>query len=147
RPIPVPEHLNLPTASRPIASSGSRNALAKSELDRHNAAEQANSCVQKLTHDSDDVPAREEFALLLAEHLNRVDEGLEQIMLLLKMPEQPDAKRAEWLNLMAAWHIHYRQDLIAGRKVLSRLVHEFPQSPEAAAARQGAQTLDAKSLG
>ena len=67
--------------------------------------------------------------------------------LLLNMPDQPDAKRAEWLNLMAAWQIHYRKDLNAGRKILSRLVHEFPQSPEAAAARRGAQTLDVEYRG
>ena len=147
RPIPVPEHLNLPMAGRPVASAGSRNALAKSELDKQKAAGLANACVEKLTHEPNDVPAREELARLLAEHLNQADEGVEQLTLLLNMPDQPDAKRAEWLNLMAAWQIHYRKDLNAGRKILSRLVHEFPQSPEAAAARRGAQTLDVEHRG
>ncbi len=109
--------------------------------------ELANACVEKLTREPNEVPAREELARLLTEHLNQVEEGLEQLTLLLNMPDQPSAKRAEWLNLMAAWHIHYRKDLDAGRKILSRLVHEFPQSPEAVAARRGAQTLDAKHRG
>ena len=147
RPIPVPEHFNLPLATRPGAPSGSRTALAKSELDKQNAAERANFCVEKLTEDPNDVPAREELARLLAEQLNRVDEGLEQLSLLLNMRDPPDAKRAEWLNLMAAWHIHYRHDLSSGREFLSRLVHEFPHSPEANAARRGPQTLDVKSRG
>jgi len=147
RPIPVPEHLNLPMAGPPVAASGSRSALAKSELDKKSAAVLANACVEKLTHEPDDVPAREELARLLAEHLNQAEQGLEQLSLMLNMPGQPDAKRAEWLNLMAAWHIHYRQDLNTGRKILSRLVHEFPQSPQAAAARRGAQTLDVEYRG
>ena len=44
--------------------------------------------------------------------------------------------RAEWLGLIAAWQIKYRQDLEAGRKTLERLVREFPQSPQAFAARR-----------
>jgi hypothetical protein len=147
RPIPVPEHFNLPMAARPIATSGSRSRLAKSELDKQKAAGLANACVERLTLEPNDVPTREELARLLAEHLNQADPGLEQLALLLNMPDQPDAKRAEWLNLMAAWHIHYRHDLITGREILSRLVHDFPQSPEAAAARRGAQTLDVKYRG
>jgi len=147
RPIPVPEHFNLPMATRPIASTASRNALAKSELDKQKSVELANACVERLTHEPNDVPAREELARLFAEHLDQVDQGLEQLTLLLNMPDQPDAKRAEWLNLMAAWQIHYRKDLNAGRKILSRLVHEFPHSPEAAAASRGAQTLDVEYRG
>jgi len=52
------------------------------------------------------LPPREKLARLLAERLNQADQGLEQLMLLLNMPDVPDAKRAEWLSLIANWHIH-----------------------------------------
>ena len=44
-----------------------------------------------------------EIARILAEHLGKAEQGIEQLTLLLNLPEQPDAKRAEWLGLVAAW--------------------------------------------
>src|SRR6266702_1877462 len=108
---------------------------AESALARDEAVEMANACVEKLKRDPNHVPSREKLARLFAERLNQPDLGLEQITLLLNMPDQPEAKRAEWLSLTAAWHLKYRQDFGAGRKILERLLHEFPESPQAFAAR------------
>ncbi len=118
---------------------------AESALARDKAVEMANACVEKLKRDPNHVPAREKLARLFAERLNQPDLGLEQMTLLLNMPNQPEAKRAEWLSLTAAWHLKYRQDLGAGRKVLERLLHEFPESPQAFAARGRIKLLDAQS--
>ena len=98
-------------------------------MERHKAAEAANDCVEILKHDPNNVPARERLARLFAEHLDQPDLGIEQVTLLLDMPDQPDARRAEWLSLIAAWQIKYRQDADAGRKTLERLLREFPQTP------------------
>ncbi len=144
RPIPVPEHFALPGSIRKPMPAGPPGTTPELEAQRKQAVEQANACVEKLTLEPNDVAAREELARLFAERLNQVDQGLEQITLLLNMPDQPDAKRAGWLDLMATWHINYRQDHNTGRKILDRLVHEFPESPEAAAAHRRAQTLDAE---
>jgi TolA-binding protein len=59
------------------------------------------------------------------------------------MPDQPDSHRAEWLGLVAAWHIKYRHDSDTGRKTLERLIREFPQTAQAFAARRRLQLLDA----
>jgi tetratricopeptide (TPR) repeat protein len=133
KPIPVPAYNPRLAALR----AASEAAQAKKE-----AAELANRCVETLTKDPNDVPAREELAHLLAEHLNQAEQGLEQITLLLNMPEQPAAKRAEWLSLAAAWQISHRGDFDTGRKILERVVREFPESPDALAARRRLQALD-----
>ena len=120
-------------------------APPESAMERHKAAEAANACVEILEQAPDNVPARERLARLFAEHLDQPDQGIEQVTLLLDMPDQPDARRAEWLGLIAAWHIRYRQDADAGREVLQRVINEFPQSPQALAARRRLQLLDAGS--
>ena len=118
-----------------------------STLERHRAARRANECVEKLKQDPNNVPARETLARLFAEHLDRTDQGIEQITLLLEMPDQPEARRAEWCGLMAAWHLKYQHDSAAAREVLERLVREFPKTPQALAARRRIQLMDREQRG
>jgi len=49
--------------------------------------------------------------------------------------------------LTAAWHIKYRQDFDTGRKILERLLQEFPHTPQALAARRRIQLLDRQARG
>jgi hypothetical protein len=112
--------------------------------DRQKAAQDANACVARLKEDSDNVTVREKLARLFAEHLDRADLGIEQLMLLVDMPDQPDGRKAEWLGLAAAWQIRYRQDFDAGRRVLERLIAEFPNTPQTLAARRRVRLLDQK---
>lgn len=111
-------------------------APAESESELHQVAQAANECVELLKEDPRNVPAREKLARLFAERLDQSDRGIEQVTLLLDLPDQPEARRAEWLGLIAAWHIKYRHDLEAGRQTLERIVRDFPQSPQAFAARR-----------
>jgi hypothetical protein len=104
-------------------------------LGRKEAARHANAAVELLKKDPNDTAAREKLARLFAEQLEKADLGIEQIGLLLDMPEQPDTKRAEWLSLLAAWHIKYKHDLESGRRFLQKLTAEFPDTPYAFAAR------------
>jgi hypothetical protein len=118
-----------------------------SNLERHKAAHLANECVEKLKHDPNNVQAREKLARLFAEQLDRADLGIEQITLLLEMPDPPEGRRAEWWGLIAAWHLKHRQDPEAARLVLERLVQEFPQTPQALAARRRIRLIDAEQRG
>ena len=111
-------------------------------LDRPKAAQAANACVERLKQDPDNVAARERLARLFAENLDRADLGLEQIGLLLDMPGQPHNKRAEWLGTMGAWQIRYRHDLDAGRQLLERLIRDYPESPQAFAARRRLELME-----
>lgn len=117
------------------------------EMDRHKAAETANACAEKLKLDPDNIQAREKFARILTEKLHKPDLGIEQITLLLNMPDQPDSKRAEWLGTIAAWHIRYRQDTETGRNLLERVVREYPKSPQALVARRRIRLIDTEPRG
>jgi hypothetical protein len=64
------------------------------------------------------------------------------LTLLLEMPDQPDAKRAEWLSLIAAWQIKYLQDPETGRRTLVQLMRDFPKTPQALAARRRIQLME-----
>ncbi len=115
-----------------------------SELDYDNAVELATGLVEKLKEAPNNVGAREKLARLFAEHLNKADLGIEQLSMLLTMPDQSDGKRVEWLSLTAAWHLKYRHDAALGRRYLERIVQEFPQSPQAFAAERRLRLMRAE---
>jgi len=113
-----------------------------SKIERKRAAQLANSCVERLKLSPNNVHVRERLARIFAEQMGRSDLAMEQIQLLLGMPDQPDSRRAEWLGLTAAWHLKYRHDPEAGRNALERLLREFPQTPQALAARRRLELMD-----
>ncbi len=113
----------------------------ESPSERVEAIKTANACVKKLNQDPNDVPAREKLARALAEHLGQAEQAIEQLSLLLDMPEQPGSKRAEWLSLIAAWRLKYCSDVEGGRTTLERLLREYPQTPQALAAKRRLQLL------
>jgi hypothetical protein len=102
----------------------------------------AEQCVAKLRQNPDDVPAREKLARLFAERLGLVDQALEQIDLLLGMPDRAPQKMVEWLSQKATWQLRYRRDLGAARQVLEQLIHEHPQTPQAFEAQKRILLMD-----
>jgi hypothetical protein len=122
-------------------------APPESQLEKEDAVAAANACVGTLKQNPNNVPARERLARLFTERLQQPDLGIEQITLLLNMPEQPEGQRAEWLGLLAAWQIKYRQDSEAARGILERIMREFPKTPQALAAQRRLQLLDAELRG
>lgn len=112
-----------------------------SGMDRDKAAKFANAFVEQLKQNPNNVAAREKLARTLAEHLSKAPMGIEQISLLLDMPDRSDAERAGWLGLIAAWQIKYCRNIDEGRRVLERLVREFPNSVQALAARRRLELL------
>jgi hypothetical protein len=108
----------------------------ESKLEREKAINLAKACVEKLEADPNDVPSREKLARILAERLDQPERGIEQTWLLLDIPNQPEAKRAEWLSFIGAWQLKHLRDIEAGRKTLEKLVREFPDSLQAMAAQR-----------
>jgi tetratricopeptide (TPR) repeat protein len=125
--------IHLPAPGTTLLATG---APDQTQINRVQAAAQANQCVERLNQNPNDVAVREELARLLAERLERVDQAIEQMELLLDMPGQPDKKKAEWLALIAAWQIRYRRDPDAGRTFLERIICEFPRTAPAFEAQQ-----------
>jgi hypothetical protein len=134
QPIPLPalgDQMDLPAAP--------------SGMDREKAAKLANACVEQLKQNPNNVAAREKLARTLAERLGKAPMAIEQINLLLEMPDRSEEERAGWLGLVAAWQIKYCQNVHAGQQVLERLVREFPNSVQAMAARRRLELLSRQS--
>ncbi len=104
--------------------------------ERQRAAPIAQAYVERLELNPNNTAVREKFARILAERMGRPELAIEQLELLLGMPDQPEIQRAQWLSLIAAWHLKYRQDPEASRKVLEQLAKDLPRMPQALAARR-----------
>jgi hypothetical protein len=109
------------------------------------AAADANGFVQTLTRNPDDVTAREKFARLLAENLGDADTAIEQLQLLLAMPEQPPTRRAEWLVTMAGWHARYRNDADEAKLIYQQVMRDFGDTPQAFTAQRRVNLLNVQS--
>jgi uncharacterized protein (DUF1499 family) len=120
--------VHLPASKDSFADRGEFSAR---NMSRDQAAVAANECVEQLKKNPNDIAARQKFAMLLAERLDRAHVGIEQLELLLRMPDQPDHKRAEWLTLIGEWELRFRRDQEAARKLFERVVHEYPQTTHA----------------
>ena len=116
------------------------------QISRKEAAARANKYVAKLKRNPNHVGAREEFAVLLAEYLGKCELAIEQLQLLLEMPDQPERKRAEWLGLMAAWHLRHHHDQATARPLLERIIREFPRLPQAIAARRRLELMEVEAM-
>ena len=111
-------------------------------MPRKEAAAAANECVEKLKRDPNHIGAREKLARLFTEQLGKPELGIEQITLLLDLPDETPAKKAEWKSLIAAWHLKYRQDPETARRVLVEVISEFPHTPQAMAAQRRIRLID-----
>lgn len=148
----TPEELREQQSAAPIPMPALGDQLddpfpVHEQMDRGKAASLANALAAKLSDDPNNVAAREKFARILTERLNKPDLGIEQLTLLLNMPDQENARRAEWLSTTAAWHIRYRHDPETGRGVLERVIREFPNTPQAIAARRRIHLLQMEARG
>jgi hypothetical protein len=133
-----PRHIPLPALSQ-TADNAATDPPTPDQ-----AGALMNQLTERLTRNPNDVADREKLARLLAEPLGQAELAIEQVELLLEMPEQPDAKRAEWLGLIAAWQLRLQQDEPAARKTLERIIHEFSNSPQAFAAQRRLSLLKAE---
>ncbi|HVY69327.1 MAG TPA: hypothetical protein VHH73_05330, partial [Verrucomicrobiae bacterium] len=96
--VPV---LRLPALNE---STADEEHLAQKPLSRREAIAEVNKYAGKLKRNPNNIAARESFAIALADRLGKADLAIEQLQLLLDLPDQPERKRAEWLGWIAAWH-------------------------------------------
>jgi len=136
------EELKELTENRPVPlpalheSESELNQANPTEEVRQAAAQEASRLSERLKQNPDDPDLRERFARILAESLGQVDLAIQQVRLLTDMPDQASGRRAEWLAMMAAWELRYRQDAKAASELLERIVSEHGGTPQALAARR-----------
>lgn len=105
-------------------------------------ADPGQELAEQLRINPDDVPTRERLAHQLAGR-GRIDDALEQMLVLLARGDCPPQQRAEWLRTMAQWEfIAYRR--AEARKWLEQLVRECPDTPQARSAVNRLQLMDAE---
>ncbi len=127
RPLPLP--VTSGDVSEKIASD-QKNA------DTQNAVTLINQLTEVLTRNPESISDREKLARLLAEPLGKVQLAVEQIELLLGMQNQPGVKRVEWLTLIAGWQLQLLGDEAAAMDTLTKIVSDFPSTPQAFAAQR-----------
>lgn len=134
-----PKSIRLPTLRGDLQEA---DPHAKPILSRSDALKLVEECVDRLKRNPDEIPAREKLARLFAEELGKPELGIEQLELLLGMGNRPGAKPGEWLSLLAAWQYRYRHDRPEARRLLERIIQEYPQSVYGFAAQRWLNLLD-----
>jgi hypothetical protein len=109
---------------------------------RADTAVRANLLVARLEHNPNDPAPREELARLLVDRLGRVEQGIQQVGLLLGMENRPEERVPEWLALLAAWHLQDGQGRDRARTYLEELVRDYPATPQAMVARRRLNLMD-----
>jgi len=132
-----PRHIPLPALNE-------SSAAALSETTPEQATVLMNQLIEQLTRDPNNAADREKLARLLAEPLGKAAVAIEQVELLVNMGDQPDARRAEWLSLIATWQLKLQQDESAAVETLERIVREFQHTPQAFAAQRRISLLKAE---
>lgn len=124
----------------PVVAIPSMFALTEAHASATSDPEQALAQIQQLTEaltrNPNNVSEREQLARLYAEPLGNVDLAIQQIELLLGMGTQSEVKCAEWLALIAGWQWRLLHDDSAANATFTRLVEQFPGTPQAFAAQR-----------
>lgn len=111
------------------------------ETNTEDVRQRAENLAERLQRNPDNTHAREEFARALA-HLDKLSAAMDQMDLLLGMPDQPENRRAEWAGLKTAWFLKQSPGDPEGRDMLLRIIRDFPDSPQALAATRRIQRMD-----
>lgn len=133
-----PKPLRLPSLSETADPSASpRMSLTRSET-----MAEANRLIEQLTENPNEIRPREKLAHLLAEQLNQAMAAIEQLELLIGIPETADEQKAKWLAQIAAWELQLNNSEERFQAALRRLIREYPQTSQAFAAQRRLYLLD-----
>ncbi len=99
-------------------------------------AERAAELVKHLEQHPHDAEAREQLALLYADHYRRLDLATEELEQLIQQPHQPAKLVARWLNLLADLQIRSGGEYDTVRRTLERIIEHDPKFSAAETARK-----------
>ncbi|MBM3875828.1 MAG: hypothetical protein FJ386_03800 [Verrucomicrobia bacterium] len=137
------ESVVMPEYERDLGLRGMKLAVKAPE--EESAGQKAQRYVERLQHYPSDWEAREELALIYADHYQRLDLALDQLEQLIAAPHQPQKQVVRWLNRAADLNLRIGRDPAAARAAHARIVALFPGSPAAVRAEEAIIALaDAK---
>ncbi len=99
-------------------------------------AQRAAELVQHLEQHPRDADAREQLAVIYADHYGRLDLATEELEQLIQQPHQPARLVARWLNLLADLQIRSGADYQLVRRTLERIIERDPKFSAAETARK-----------
>ena len=137
RPIRLPslrEHFDEPQTDE------------KRFADKRDATLEANRLTARLQDDPNDFNTRERLAILLAEQLGHVKLAMEQLRLIIKMPDNPPESRARWLSHIANWERRINKNEAGFKAILNEIIRDFPLTSQAYSARRQLQLLEYEAL-
>lgn len=122
QPLAVPEGKESP---------GLRDSLQDLVPKEADPARQAAEYVKHLQQHPFDTEAREQLAIIYAQHYHRLEMAAAELNQLAGMPGQPARNAAHWLNLLADLQVHGGADYDTVRGTLLKIIERFPQSAAA----------------
>jgi TolA-binding protein len=117
-----------------------------STISRHDASREANRLSDRLRYNPNDFEARERLAILLAEHLGQVNLGIEQLRLMLAMPEMLGEKAAKFLAQIATWERNINKNEQKFRAILNEIIRFYPNTTYALSARRQLHLIEETEL-
>ena len=93
------------------------------------------ACVAHLEQHPLDSAAREELALLYANHHQRLDLATDQLEQLIQQPHQPARQVVHWLHTLADLQVKHTGDYDLARQTLERVIDLYPDGAAAGIAR------------
>jgi hypothetical protein len=113
---------------------------------KHEASLEANRLSDRLREDPNNFEARERLAILLAEKLGQVNLGIEQLRLMINMPEAMGETAAKWLAQIANWERFLNKNESKFRAILTEIIRLYPGTTYALAARRQIQLIEDEQL-
>jgi hypothetical protein len=137
-----PKSIRLP-ALREVFAAPEENgpALAREEI-----VAEANRLSDRLRHEPNDFETRERLAILLAEKLGQVNSGIDQLRLMISMPDAAGERAAKWLAQIASWERHFNKNEAKFRGLLNEIIRKHPNSTYAISARRQLQLIEQEEL-
>jgi hypothetical protein len=131
-----PKSIRLPALREHSAMHAEQPAISK-----HEASLEANRLSDRLRYDPNDFDARERLAILLAENLGQANAGIEQLRLMINMPQTSGERAAKWLAQIASWERHLNKNEQRFRAILNEIIRLYPSATHAVAARRQLQLI------
>ncbi len=132
----TPRAIRLPSLREKFEDSG------PAPVQDGDATAEANRLSDRLRDNPNDFPTRERLAIVLAEKLGHVQLGVEQLRLMVKMPDASREEAAKWIAQIASWERRLNKDEGKFREALAEILRDFPNTTQALSARRQLQLIE-----
>lgn len=122
----------LPKGVQNIGLMQSSAHLAPADADETKRAEELTAHLIEHPQDTD---AREQLAVIYADHYKRLDMATDQLVQLIDQPNQPARNVIRWLNKLADLQVRHGSDYDTVWQTLSQIIERYPNNAAADMAR------------